>query len=44
DGQSRTIDGRISRLRKKLGDEAVPAQKIVTVWGKGYIFSPQAWG
>ena len=43
DGQSRTVDGRISRLRKKLGDESVPPQKIVTVWGKGYIFSPQAW-
>ncbi len=43
DGNSRTIDGRVSRLRKKLGDEESAPHKIITVWGKGYIFSPDAW-
>ncbi|MBI2380050.1 MAG: response regulator transcription factor [Gammaproteobacteria bacterium] len=38
DGLDRTIDGRISRLRKKL--DAVPGcpYEVRTVWGKGYVF------
>lgn len=43
DGFDRSIDLRISRLRKKLGD--VPAQpfRIKTIWGKGYLFAKDAW-
>ncbi len=43
DGQNRTIDGRVSRLRKKLGDADEQPSRIITVWGKGYILSPDAW-
>ncbi|WP_105201171.1 MULTISPECIES: response regulator transcription factor [unclassified Pseudoalteromonas] len=43
DGQNRTIDGRVSRLRKKLGDADEHPSRIITVWGKGYILSPDAW-
>ncbi|WP_394176680.1 response regulator transcription factor [Thalassotalea litorea] len=43
DGLNRTIDGRVSRLRKKLGDDSNGPEKIKTVWGKGYIFMPNAW-
>ncbi|QDP00768.1 response regulator transcription factor [Thalassotalea sp. PS06] len=43
DGMNRTIDGRVSRLRKKLGDDVNGPEKIKTVWGKGYIFMPNAW-
>lgn len=43
DGQNRTIDGRVSRLRKKLGDAEEQPSRIITVWGKGYILSPDAW-
>ena len=40
DGLDRAIDARISRLRKKIGDEAQgPASRIKTVRGKGYLFS-----
>ncbi|HMB74283.1 MAG TPA: response regulator, partial [Gammaproteobacteria bacterium] len=34
DGLDRSIDGRISRLRKKLGDSATQPTRIKTVWGK----------
>ena len=43
DGFDRTIDVRISRLRKKLNDNTQDPQKIKTVWGKGYLFVPGAW-
>jgi DNA-binding response OmpR family regulator len=43
DGFDRTIDVRISRLRKKLGDNLQQPERIKTVWGKGYIFIPNAW-
>ena len=43
DGFDRTIDVRISRLRKKLGDHANPPHKIKTIWGKGYLFVKNAW-
>jgi DNA-binding response OmpR family regulator len=33
DGTERTLDVHVSRLRKKLGDEA---RRVVTVWGVGY--------
>ena len=43
DGLDRSIDGRISRLRKKLGDDANSPARIKTVWGKGYLLVPDAW-
>ncbi len=41
-GLDRTLDVRISHLRKKLGDTGSP-EKIKTVWGHGYLFVPDAW-
>lgn len=38
DGLDRTLDVRISHLRKKLGD-ADALDRIRTVWGHGYLFS-----
>ncbi|HEY6527144.1 MAG TPA: response regulator transcription factor [Cellvibrionaceae bacterium] len=43
DGFDRSVDIRISRLRKKLGDSADAPAKIKTVWGRGYLFAPDAW-
>lgn len=43
DGFDRSVDVRVSRLRKKLGDDLSSPTRIITVWGKGYIFSPTAW-
>ncbi len=43
DGFSRTIDVRISRLRKKLKDNAGQPYRIKTVRGKGYLFAADAW-
>lgn len=43
DGTDRSIDGRISKLRKKLGDDATEPARIKTVWGKGYLLVPDAW-
>ncbi|TQF68125.1 response regulator transcription factor [Pseudoalteromonas luteoviolacea] len=42
DGFDRSIDLRISRLRKKLGDTEEP-YKIATVWGKGYQLAKDVW-
>ncbi|MEO1596475.1 MAG: response regulator [Pseudomonadota bacterium] len=44
DGLDRSIDGRISKLRRKLGDSAEKPERIKTVWGKGYILVPDGWG
>lgn len=41
-GLDRTLDVRISHLRKKLDDTGDP-EKIRTVWGHGYVFVPDAW-
>lgn len=41
DGLDRSIDNKISRLRRKFDDHS--AEKIKTVWGEGYLFSPSAW-
>ena len=43
DGVDRSIDSRISRLRRTLGDDAVAAAHIKTVRPHGYLFSPAAW-
>ena len=43
DGLDRAIDARISRLRKKLGDNPDTPTRIKTVRGKGYLFSRSDW-
>ncbi len=43
DGLDRTIDVRISQLRKKLGDDSEQPQKIKTIWGRGYLFVADVW-
>jgi two-component system OmpR family response regulator/two-component system response regulator RstA len=40
DGIDRAIDARISRLRRKLGDDADAAVRIKTVRAQGYLFNP----
>ena len=44
DGLDRSIDGRVSKLRRKLDDSATEPARIKTVWGKGYLLAPDAWG
>jgi two-component system OmpR family response regulator/two-component system response regulator RstA len=39
DGLDRSIDSRVSRLRRKLGDAPTAPVRICTVRGKGYLFS-----
>jgi two-component system OmpR family response regulator/two-component system response regulator RstA len=43
DGSDRSIDARISRLRKKLLDDPDTPARIKTVRGKGYLFSKSDW-
>ncbi|EAQ55759.1 MULTISPECIES: response regulator transcription factor [Vibrio] len=43
DGIDRTIDNKVVRLRKILGDDKAPAEKIQTIRGKGYLFVSTAW-
>lgn len=43
DGLDRSVDIRISRLRKKLGDNTSRPFRIKTVRGKGYLFVKEAW-
>lgn len=40
DGLDRAIDARISRLRRKIGDDADTPTRIKTVRGQGYLFAP----
>ena len=40
-GLDRSIDNSISKLRRKFDDNL--SEKIKTVWGEGYLFSPSAW-
>lgn len=42
DGQDRSIDVRISRIRPRIGDDPVHPRLIKTVRSKGYLFVPQA--
>ena len=43
DGFDRSVDIIISRLRKKLKDNATSPYRIKTVWGKGYLLAKDAW-
>jgi DNA-binding response OmpR family regulator len=43
DGLDRTVDVRISQLRKKLQDNSENPTRIKTIWGKGYLFVADAW-
>ena len=43
DGADRSVDLRISRLRKKLGDNTSHPTRIKTIRGKGYLFVRDAW-
>ncbi|MEX0758086.1 MAG: winged helix-turn-helix domain-containing protein, partial [Tistlia sp.] len=40
----RSIDLQVSRLRRKLGDDAKDPKLIKTVWGGGYLFTPKVTG
>lgn len=40
DGLDRAIDARVSRLRRKIGDDADTPVRIKTVRGQGYLFAP----
>lgn len=43
DGVNRAIDVLIVNLRKKFEDNIKTPARIKTVWGKGYLFVPEAW-
>lgn len=43
DGLDRAMDVMVSRLRKKLGDDANAPTRIKTIWGQGYLFVKNAW-
>lgn len=43
DGFDRSIDIMVSRLRKKLGDDANNSFRIKTIWGQGYLLVSDAW-
>jgi len=43
DGLDRSVDLAVSKLRKKLSDDPDDPKRIKTVWGKGYLFVPDAW-
>lgn len=42
-GLERTIDNKVSQLRKKLQDDARDSQKIKTIRSKGYLFVASNW-
>ena len=42
DGQDRSIDVRVSRIRPKIGDDPVHPKRIKTVRSKGYLFVKEA--
>ena len=43
DGLDRTVDITLSRLRKKLGDDAEMPEKVKTIRAKGYLLAPDVW-
>ncbi len=42
DGQDRSIDVRVSRIRPKIGDDPIHPRRIKTVRTKGYLFGKKA--
>ena len=42
DGQDRSIDVRISKIRPRIGDDPIHPRLIKTVRSKGYLFVPEA--
>ena len=42
DGQDRSIDVRISRIRPRIGDDPIHPRMIKTIRSKGYLFVPEA--
>ena len=42
DGQDRSIDVRVSRIRPKIGDDPIHPRRIKTVRSKGYLFVKEA--
>ena len=44
DGQDRSIDVRISRIRPKIGDDPENPKRIKTVRSKGYLFVKETSG
>ncbi|CAG9193340.1 response regulator [Burkholderia vietnamiensis] len=43
DGIDRSVDAGISKLRRRFEDDSSEPQRIKTIWGRGYLFSPSAW-
>ncbi|AOK04171.1 response regulator [Burkholderia sp. AU19243] len=43
DGIDRSVDSGISKLRRRFEDASSEPQRIKTIWGRGYLFSPSAW-
>ena len=43
DGQDRSVDIRVSRLRRKLNDDSRRPYRIKTIRGQGYLFVKDAW-
>jgi DNA-binding response OmpR family regulator len=43
DGLDRSIDVRISQLRKHIQDDSDNPTRIKTIWGRGYVFVKEAW-
>ncbi len=43
DGADRTVDVRVSKLRRKLENNPDHPERIKTIWGKGYLFVEDAW-
>jgi two-component system response regulator RstA len=48
DGQDRSVDVRVSRIRPKVGDDPIHPRRIKTIRSKGYLFvrdvDPRPWG
>jgi two-component system OmpR family response regulator len=40
----RSIDLQVSRLRRKIEDDAKNPEMIKTIWGDGYVFIPKVAG
>jgi len=41
DGQDRSVDVRISRIRSKIGDDPIHPRRIKTIRSKGYLFAKE---